>query len=80
MATTFGALAGKCLTLRRQVSFEATLRLCGLNLLEGGRHLTPLEEFSLSKPSFFALAGSEAARELSAQVRRNPPGRVEEGA
>ena len=56
---TFGALAGKLLTLRRQVSFEATLRLCGLNLLEQGRHLTPLEEFSLSKPGFFALAGSE---------------------
>ena len=35
MATTFGALAGKLLTLRRQVSFEATPRLCGLNLLEG---------------------------------------------
>ena len=59
MATTFGALAGKLLTLRRQVSFEAILRLCGLNLLERGRHLTPLEEFSLSTPSFFTLAGSE---------------------
>ena len=80
MATTFGAWAGKLLTLRRQVSFEPTPRLCGLNLLEGERCLAPLEEFSLSKPSFFALAGSEAARELSAQVRRNPPGRVEEGA
>ena len=53
------ALAGKLLTLRRQVSFEATLRLCGLNLLEGGRSLAPLEEFSLSTPGFFALAGSE---------------------
>ena len=51
-----------------------------MNLLEGERCLAPLEEFSLSKPSFFALAGSEAARELSAQVRRNPHGRVEEGA
>ena len=59
MAITFGALAGKLLTLRRQVSFEATLRLCDLNLLEGGRRLAPLEEFSLSKPRFFALAGSE---------------------
>ena len=35
MATIFGACAGKVLTLRRQVSFEATQRLCGLNLLEG---------------------------------------------
>ena len=59
MATTFGALAGEHLTLRRQVSFEATPRLCGLNLLEGGRHLAPLEEFSLSTPGFFALAGSK---------------------
>ena len=56
---TFGALAGKLLTLRRQVSFEATPRLCGLNLLELGRHLAPLEEFNLSTPGFFALAGSE---------------------
>ena len=59
MATTFGALAGKLLTLRRQVSSEATLRPCGLNVLEGGRRLTPLEEFGLSTPSFFTLAGSE---------------------
>ena len=55
----FGALAGKLLTLRRQVSFEATLRLCGLSLLEGGRRLTPLEEFGLLMPGFFTLAGSE---------------------
>ena len=59
MAITFGAWAGKLLTLRIQVSFEATPRLCGLNLLEGGRRLAPLEEFSLSKPGFFDLAGSE---------------------
>ena len=59
MAITFGALARKLLTLRRQVSVEATPRLCDLNLLEGGRRLAPLEEFSLSKPGFFALAGSE---------------------
>ena len=59
MAITFGAWAGKLLTLRRQVSFEAAPRLCDLNLLEGGRRLGPLEEFSLSKPGFFALAGSE---------------------
>ena len=59
MAITFGALAGKLLTLRRQVSFEATPRLCDLNLLEGGRRLAPLEEFSLSKSGFFTLAGSE---------------------
>ena len=59
MAITFGALAGKLLTLRRQVSFEAIPRLCDLSLLEGGRHLAPLEEFSLSKPGFFALADSE---------------------
>ena len=39
MATTFGAWAGKLLTLRRQVSFEATPRVCGLNLLERGRRL-----------------------------------------
>ena len=79
MAITFGVLAGKLLTLRRQVSFEATPRLCDLNLLEGGRRLAPLEEFSLSKPGFFALADSEL-RELSAQVRRSPPSMVEEGA
>ena len=56
---TIGALAGKLLTLRRQVSVEATPGLCGLNLLEGGRRLAPLEEFSLSTPGFFTLAGSE---------------------
>ena len=43
----------------KQVSFEATPRLCGFNLLEGGRRLAPLEEFSLSTPGFFTLAGSE---------------------
>ena len=59
MAITFDALAGKLLALRRQVSFEATTRLCSLNLLEGQRHLTPLEEFSLSMPGFFALADTE---------------------
>ena len=58
-AITFGALAGKLLTLRRQVSSEATPRLCVINLLEWGRHLAPLEEFSLSTPGFFILAGSE---------------------
>ena len=59
MATTFGALAQKLLTLRRQVSFDDTPGLCGLNLLEGRRRLTSLEEFSLSRSSFFTLAGSE---------------------
>ena len=59
MATTFGARAGKLLALRRQVSFEVTPRLCGLNLLEEGRHLALLEESGLSTPGFFALAGSE---------------------
>ena len=34
-------------------------RLCGLNLLEEGRRLAPLEEFSLSTPGFFTVAGSE---------------------
>ena len=43
---------------RRQVSFEATPRLCSLNILAGGRRLAPLEEFSLSPPGFFTLAGS----------------------
>jgi len=59
VATTFDALAGRLLALRRQVSSEATLRFCSLNLLEGGRHLAPLEEFGLSTPGFFALADSE---------------------
>ena len=59
MAATFGAWARKLLTLRGQVSFEATPRLCGLNLLEGGRRLAPPEEFGLSTPGFFTLAGSE---------------------
>ena len=59
MAITFGAWARKLLTLRRQVSFEVTPRLCSLNLLEGGRCLTPLEEVGLSTPGFFALADSE---------------------
>ena len=59
MAATYGALAGKLLTWRRQVSFEVTPRLCGLNLLEEGRHLALLEESGLSTPRFFALAGSE---------------------
>ena len=39
MATAFGAFAGKLLSLRREVSSEATPRLCGLNLLERGRGL-----------------------------------------
>ena len=39
MATAFGAFAGKLLSLRREVSSEATPRLCGLNLLERGRRL-----------------------------------------
>ena len=62
MATKFGALAGKLLPLRRQVSFEATPRLCGLNLLEGGRHLALLEGFCFSMPRPFMLAGSGRIR------------------
>ena len=39
MVTTFGALTGKLLTLRRQVPFGTTPRPCGSNFLEEGRHL-----------------------------------------
>ena len=35
MATTFGALARKVLTLRRRVPFGTTPRPCSSNLLEG---------------------------------------------
>ena len=48
MAITFGALAGKLLTLRRQVSSEATPRLCSLNLL-GGEGALPLWKDSASQ-------------------------------
>ena len=58
MATTFGALARKLLTLRRQVPFGTTPRPCGLNLLEGGRCLALLEGFCFSIPGPFTLAGS----------------------
>ena len=48
MAITFGALAGKLLTLRRQVSFEATPSLCSLNLL-GEEGALPLWKDSASQ-------------------------------
>ena len=50
MGTTLGALARKLFTLRRQVSFEATLRLCGLNLLEEGRPLAPQKNSAFQRP------------------------------
>ena len=56
--TTFGALAGKLLTLRRQVPFGTNPRPRSLNLLEGGRRLTLLEGFCFSMPGPFTLAGS----------------------
>ena len=80
MATTFGALAGKLLTLRRQVSFEATPRLCGLNLLEG-EGASPLWKNSAFQRLVSSLSQVvNGSKELSAQVRRNPPVRMEEGA
>ena len=51
MATTFGALARKLLTLRRQVSFGTTLRPCGLNILEGGWRLALLRVRRIEKDS-----------------------------
>ena len=50
MATTFGALAGKLLTLRRQVSFEATQRLCSLNLLWGEGALPLWKDSASQRP------------------------------
>ena len=58
MATIFGALAGKLLTLKRQVPLGATLSPCGLDLLEGGRHLALLERFHFSTPGPFTLVDS----------------------
>ena len=58
MATTFGALAGKRLTLSRQVPFGTTPRPCSLNLLEGGRRLNLLQGFCFSMSGPFILAGS----------------------
>jgi len=60
VATTFDALAGKLLTLKRQVPFGTTPRPCGLNLLEEGRCLALLEGFCFSTPRPFKLAGSGA--------------------
>ena len=62
MATTFGALTRKLLTLRRQVPFGTTPRPCDSNLLEGGRHLALLEGFCFSMPGPFTLAGSDGSR------------------
>ena len=50
MAITFGTWAEKLLTLRRQVSFEATPRLCSLNLLEGERRLAPWKDSASQCP------------------------------
>ena len=58
VATTFGALAGKLLTVGKQVPFGTTPKPCGLNLLEGGRRLALLEGFCFSMPGLFTLAGS----------------------
>ena len=52
LAITFGALAGKLLTVRSQVLFGATPRLCNLDLLEGGRCLALLEKFHFSMQIF----------------------------
>ena len=43
-----------------------------MNLLEGGRRLAPLEEFSLSKPGFFALAGSERQQGTERSGKEEP--------
>ena len=61
MATTFGARAGKLLTLRRQVPF-GTLRPCGLNLVEVGRLLALLEGFCFSTPDFSCLQVVDGSR------------------
>ena len=58
LAMTFGALAGKLLTVRRQVPFGATPRLHDSHLLEGGRRLTLLERFHFLMPGFLTLVGS----------------------
>ena len=81
MAITFGAWAGKLLALRRQVSFEATPKLYSLNLLEGGKAPRPSGRTVLLNAGTFHISRQwMAAGELSARVRRNPPGRVKEGA
>ena len=80
MAITFGALAGRLLTLRRQVSFEATPRLCDLNLLEGEGASPLWKNSAFQSPVSSLWQVVNGSRELSAQVRRNPPSRVEEEA
>ena len=58
LAITFGALARKLLTVRRQVPFGATPRLHDSDLLEGERRLTLLERFHFLMPGFLTLVGS----------------------
>ena len=67
MVTTFGALAGKLLILRRQVSFEATLRLCGLNLLEGegALPLSKISAFQRPVSSLWQVVNSSKGTECS---------------
>ena len=80
MATAFGAFAGKLLSLRREVSSEATPRLCGLNLLERGRRLALWTNSAFQRLVSSLSQVVNGSKELSAQVRRNPPVRMEEGA
>ena len=54
----FHALAGKLLTVRRQVPFGATLRLCDSDLLDRGRCLALLQRFHFPTPRSFMLVGS----------------------
>ena len=67
MAITFGALAGKLLTLRRQVSFEATPRLCGLNLLgrEGASPLWKNSAFQRPVSSLWQVVNGSKGTERS---------------
>ena len=59
VVTTFGALAGKRLTLRRQVPSVTTPRPCSSSRLDQGRSLVPLEGFcfSMSGPFMWASSG-----------------------
>ena len=70
----------KLLSLRREVSSEATPRLCGLNLLERGRRLALWKNSAFQRLVSSLWQVVNGSRELSAQVGRSPVCRVEEGA
>ena len=80
MGITFSTLAGKLLTLRRQVSFEATLKLCSLNLLEGEGASPPWKDSAFQRLDLSRQQVVDGSRGTERSGEEEPTQQGEEGA